>query len=81
MEQVFDLVLTSAHAQEEGEAEAHAATTTTVVEAPQKGWFMDHVGLDNTFLSVPLVIGFLVLIFVVLKYFIYLPDPKRKDQE
>ncbi|MDH4467820.1 MAG: hypothetical protein QE271_07165 [Bacteriovoracaceae bacterium] len=53
----------------------------TTEAAPQKGWKLDHVELKGIFLPTVWVLGFLVVIFIILKYFIYLPDEKRKDLE
>ena len=58
----------------------HAPVAATEV-APQKGWRLDHVELKGIFLPTVWLLGFLVVIFIILKYFIYLPDEKRKDLE
>ncbi len=41
----------------------------------------EHVELNGIFISVAWVLVFLIVIFIVLKYFIYLPDEKRKEIE
>ena len=81
--QVILLPASELFAQHEEVSESTEVTRVTLAEEPSPIHTdkFDHVELNGVFVSVALVLAFLIVIFIVLKYFIYLPDEKRKEIE
>ena len=78
----LSLLMNKVFAQDANDAKS-TDNSSTVASAPFPLGIdkYDHVELAGVFLSVVWVLVFLIVIFIVLKYFIYLPDEKRKDIE